>query len=89
MVVAEFVYICCAFVSTVCTLLLAKSYFQTRARMLLWVAIAFGFLALNNLFVCVDLVLLPDVQLWGSIVRGALLATAGTVLLGGLLWEVS
>lgn len=86
---AEFIYICCALVSIACAVLLTRSYRRSRGRVLLWVALAFGFLALNNIFVCVDLILFPDLEMWGSIVRNVLLSTAGTVLVGGMLWELS
>jgi hypothetical protein len=86
---AEFVYICGAVTSTVCALLLSKSYFERRSRLLLWVAVSFGFLALNNVFACVDLIILPGLDLWGSVVRNGLFATAGFVLVAGLAWELS
>ena len=57
--------------------------------MLLWVAASFGCLALNNIFACVDLILLPELNLSGSVVRNALLALAGSVLAFGVAWETS
>jgi hypothetical protein len=85
----EAMYFCCALISTLCAFLLAKSYWRGRGRILLWVSVSFGFLALNNIFAIVDLVLLPDFDLNGSLVRNILFATAGTSLLFGLIWEAS
>lgn len=86
---AELVHICCALISIACAVLLTRSYLRGRSRILLWVALSFAFLALNNIFNLVDLVMFPEMDLWGSIVRNALLGTAGAVLAGGLLWELS
>ena len=42
-----------------CTLLLFRGYRQTRARILLWSALCFVCLTINNLLLFVDLILLP------------------------------
>lgn len=86
---AEFIYTICAIVSTACAVLLFKSYRNSGGKVLLWVAICFTLLALNNIFVCFDLILFPELDLAGSVVRNVLLATAGSVLLAGLTWELS
>lgn len=86
---AEFIYIACALISLTCTFLLTKSYLENRARLLLWVAVSFAFLSLNNIFVCVDLLMFPELNLWGSVVRNLLLAIAGSLLAIGLAWELS
>lgn len=87
--IAEIIYVSSTLVSVACAWLLARSYLRNRARILLWVAVSFGFLALNNVFVCVDLILLPEMELWGAVVRNCLLAVAGSVLAAGLAWELS
>ena len=86
---AEVVYVCCTVVSLCCTALLLRTYMQSRARLILWCTLSFVFLSLNHLFICVDLILFPDLDLWGSIVRNALFAMAGSVLVFGLAWELS
>jgi hypothetical protein len=85
----EGMYFCCALISSLCTYLLAKSYWRGGGRILLWVSISFCFLTLNNLFAIVDLVIFPDFDLNGSLVRNILFATAGVSLLFGLIWEAS
>jgi hypothetical protein len=86
---AEFIYTCSALVSIACCLLIFRSYARNKARLLLWIGMSFVFLALNSAFVYVDLILLPHLDLWGPIVRNALFALAGTVLVVGLAWELS
>jgi Na+/melibiose symporter-like transporter len=43
-----------------CTLLLYRGYRNTRLRILLWSALCFVCLTVNNLLVFVDLILLPE-----------------------------
>lgn len=57
------VYLLCFATSLFCVILLARSYFRTRTRLLFWTALCFVGLALNNLFLFVDLVILPEVDL--------------------------
>ena len=53
--------------------------------MLLWSAICFGFLALANLFVVLDMLVFPDVNLRPVRLWLSLAAVAG--LLFGFLWD--
>lgn len=46
--------------SLACTLLLYRGYRKTRLRILLWSALCFVCLTINNLLVFVDLILLPE-----------------------------
>jgi hypothetical protein len=81
------VYILCFVTSAICALLLARSYWRTAARLLLWSALCFGLLAVNNLLLVVDLVLTgPDFDL--RVVRYLLTAAAVTVLLFGFIWDL-
>lgn len=80
------VYLLCLATSVTCALLLARSYARTRARLLLWSALCFAFLSLNNVVVVIDLLVLPktvDLSLW----RLAASAVAVGVLLYGFIWE--
>jgi len=79
------VYLLCFLTSLICAWLLGRSYARTRTRMLLWSAICFGFLALANLFVVLDMLVFPaadlrSVRLWLS------LAAVG-ILLFGFIWD--
>ena len=81
------VYLLCFVTSSACAYLLGRSYSKTRARLLLWSAICFLFLAINNLLLVVDLVLLPiDVDLRFARLITALVATC--VLLFGFVWDL-
>ncbi|HEY3874509.1 MAG TPA: DUF5985 family protein [Candidatus Kapabacteria bacterium] len=60
---ANIVYILCALASIVCAVLLIRSYRTSRVRMLLWSGLCFSFLALNNILLVVDLIILPSVDL--------------------------
>ena len=80
------VYLLCGLASAICAALLARSYLRSRARLLLWSALCFAFLAANNLLVIMDLLLLPAVDL--RLPRLLLSFAAGAVLLFGLIWDV-
>jgi hypothetical protein len=80
------VYLLCFATSAACALLLARSYFASRTRLLLWSSICFLFLAANNLVVAVDLLLLPDISF--RLLRLALALAAVSVLLFGFVWDL-
>ena len=85
MSMAEAVYILCAATAGTSTAMLLRGYRRNGIRLLLWAALCFGGLTLNNVLLYVDLVLFPSVDLspWRS-----LCALAGLgVLLFGLVWE--
>jgi hypothetical protein len=84
--VAEAVYILCALTSIVCAVLLLRGYRATRTRLLFWVSLCFVFLALNNVIMYIDLVVLPaQVDLFWYRNAAALIGMA--VLVFGLTWE--
>ena len=62
------VYLLCFLTSPVAMLLLLRSYRQNRTRLLLWSALGFIALAVNNFLLFADLVLLPTVNLLGVVV---------------------
>ena len=72
------VYSLCFLTSAVCALLLGRSYFKTRARLLLWSALCFIFLALNNFVVVLDMLVYPNADF--RLVRHGL-AVAGVLTL--------
>ena len=84
---AAAVYFLCFLASACCGWLLVRSYLGNKTKLLLWSAICFVLLALNNLVLFIDLVLLPtSIDL--SIVRGLLALTAVVALLYGFIWEL-
>ena len=79
------VYLLCFATSSACALLLARNYGRTGARLLLWSALCFTLLALNNLVVVFDLLVLPD---WDFRLARLLLSLgAVAVLLFGFIWD--
>lgn len=79
------VYIFGFLVTLACGVLLFRAWSTVRRRLLLWSAICFCGLAISNLLVFVDLVLLPtvDLYLWRLLTA----AVAMLILLYGLIWE--
>jgi hypothetical protein len=79
------VYLLCLATSLVCAWLLARAWRRARSKLLLWTALSFGLLALNNLFLVGDMVVLPDLDLWWARQLSGLAALG--VLLYGFIWE--
>ena len=82
---AESIYILCALTSLACAGLLLRGYLRTRARLLLWSSLCFVGLALNNVFLVVDLVLVPSTDL--ALVRALLALASVSVLNVGLIMD--
>lgn len=80
------VYVLCFLTSAACAWLLGRSYYRTRAGVLLWSAICFGLLAANNLVLVFDMLILPDVDL--KLWRLVLTLAAVVSLIWGFIWEV-
>jgi hypothetical protein len=66
--------------------LLARNYAKTGTRLLMWSALCFGLLALNNVVVFLDALVIHDVDL--ALVRLGLSLAAVTVLLFGFIWDL-
>ena len=82
---ATFFYLMCALVLLLCGILLTRAYLRSHLRLLLWSAICFLGLAISNLLVFVDLIMLPEIDLY--IARLAVASAAMMILLYGLIWE--
>lgn len=80
------VYSLCLVTSLLCAGLLTRAWLKSRSKLLLWTALSFGFLALNNLFLVADMVVFAAVDLWWLRQLSGL--TALGVLLYGFIWEV-
>ena len=78
-------YLLAVATSLACTVLLYRSYRQNRLRLLLWSALCFVGLTVNNIVVFLDLVVFPDMDLrplrLGATLVGMLF------LLYGFIWE--
>lgn len=80
------VYLLCSASSLLCMALLARSYLRSRSRLLLWSTLCFVGLALNNLFLFIDVVVLPvEVDLL-PMRHASALAGLG-LLLYGFIWD--
>jgi hypothetical protein len=86
---AEIVYMLCGLFSFICAWLLFRSYRKAPSHLLFWSGLSFGLMALNNIILFVDLVIFPQVEFSGALIRTICSALAGIVLLFGLIWELS
>ncbi len=80
------VYILCFVTSGACAYLLARNYWRTGTRLLMWSALCFSLLALNNAVVFLDALVIHDVDL--AIPRLTLSLAAVAVLLFGFIWDL-
>lgn len=83
--IAAIVYCLCALTSWMCALLLLRAYAARRARLLFWSGTAFCVFGVSNVFLFVDLVVVPTVDL--SLLRSSLTLLGIGLLLWGLIWE--
>ncbi len=81
----EIVYILCALTSTACAILLFKGYLRGKTKLLLWSCLCFVGLALNNILLFIDLVVIPEIDL--SVIRSVSSVIGLSLLLYGLIWE--
>ena len=82
---ATVVYVLCAITSGACAVLLARSYRRTRTRLLLWSAICFGFLLVDNILLVVDLAIWTARDL--RILRTSVALAGLLVLLYGFIFD--
>lgn len=82
---APAVYLLGVAVTLGCAVLLVRAYASVRKRLLLWSAVCFVGLAISNLLVFIDLIVLPNVDLyrWRLITATA----AMLMLVFGLIWD--
>jgi hypothetical protein len=79
------VYILCGFTALLCSVLLMRGYWNSQVRLILWSACFFLALAVENIILFVDLILVPDIDL--SIVRNSTALSGVLLLTYGLIWE--
>jgi hypothetical protein len=79
-------YAVCVLSSTACTALLFRGYVKRRVRLLMWSAICFAGLSVNNLALFNDLVVFPDIDLRLARLVPALIGML--ILLYGFVWDV-
>ncbi|MEO6388200.1 MAG: DUF5985 family protein [Croceibacterium sp.] len=79
------VYALCFLTSLACALLLGRGYRKTGARLLLWSAVCFVFLALNNFVVVLDMLVYPQVDF--RMLRNGLAAAGVLTLIYGFVMD--
>lgn len=84
---AEVVYILCALTSMFCAVLLFRSYRASKTRLLMWSTLCFVGLAINNVLLVIDKILVPEMDL--SLLRSGTGVAPMLLLLIGLIWEES
>lgn len=82
---ASTVYALCVLTSIACAVALWRGYRKSGAGLLLWSSLCFIGLAVNNMLLFVDLVLVPGLDL--SVWRNATAVVALALLVFGLIWE--
>jgi uncharacterized protein DUF5985 len=82
---ASLVYVLCALTAAACAVLLLRSWRRRAVGLLLWSGLGFVGIALGNLMLVLDLVVMPDVDL--SLYRNVPILAGLAVLLYGLVWE--
>ena len=85
-VLAPVVYVLCTLSCTIVFLLLFRAYQRHRTHLLLWSALAFVALALNNLFVFIDVIILTEVDL--QPLRDVFSLGAIGLLIYSFIWEI-
>jgi hypothetical protein len=80
------IYLLCVITSLLCAYLLARAYRRGKTRLLIWSALCFALLAINNLVLAADVLLLPDIDL--SVLQLLTSLSAVCVLLYAFIWEI-
>lgn len=81
------VYILCTVASLACAGLLIRGYRQSPTKLLLWSAICFAGLAVNNIFLCVDFMIGDFADL--TLLRHGSALVSMVALIYGLVWEAA
>ena len=82
---ALLVYLLCAITSLICASLLLRSYLANRTPLLFWSSLCFVGLAMNNVLLFIDLIIVPTIDL--SFYRSLCALIAVLVLVFGLIWD--
>jgi Family of unknown function (DUF5985) len=78
-------YVLCLLTAMGCAILLTRGYRTSRTRLLFWSALCFWGQSLANALAIVDLVIVPDRDLYWMRLAAGLASMA--VLLYGMVWE--
>jgi hypothetical protein len=79
------IYGLCMLTALMCAWLLLQAYHRTRYRLLFWCSLFFSVAALNNIFLVLDKVVFPEIDL--TVYRYAVALLGLSILLPGLILE--
>jgi hypothetical protein len=82
---APVVYVLCAVTSLACAVLLLRAYRQRHVHLLFWSGLSFIGFALGNLFLVIDRMLAPAMEL--RLFRSLPVLAGLVVLIYGLVWD--
>jgi Family of unknown function (DUF5985) len=82
---AEAVFVLCAVTSLACAVLLLRGYARNRVPLLLWSSLCFVGLAVNNMLLVVDLIIIPGRDL--LLLRNLTGFLSLALLIFGLVWD--
>lgn len=82
---ASVIYCLCSLTAFLCCFLLLQAFARTGYRLLLWGGFCFAGLTISNIFVILDELIFPSIDL--SIWRLTPALVAMSVLLYGLIWD--
>jgi len=85
--IASVVYILCALTSAACAIMLLRGYFRSRARFLLWSALCFIALFINNLLLMIDKLYIPERVAFPQALRGSVALIGLLLLIYGLIFD--
>ena len=84
--IAATVYVLCALTALLCAVLLLQAWTRSRLPLLLWSGLCFVGLTASNILLIVDLLVVPDVDLFA--LRTATSLVSIGLLLYGLIWDM-
>ena len=82
---AAAVYVLCALTSIACAVLLLRGWRSRGVRLLLWSGLGFVGFAIGNVFLVLDAVMMPEVDL--SLGRSLPVLAGLLILIHGLVWD--
>ena len=80
------IYLLCAASALACGVLVLRGFRRSGVRLLLWCGLFFLSLALENIILFIDLILVPEMDLF--LLRTSVALIGVTLLLVGLVWDV-
>ena len=87
MSMAEIVYFLCAAMSFLTATILYRNFLRTAVRFLLWSSLCFAGLALTNVLLFLDMVVIGSIDL--SLVRNIPGTLGFGILIYGFVWELT